>query len=109
VFCFCVPYNSSDGTEFEKVIEIDYSSSYDETMQILYREIGCADVPKQNLPILGCHFSKKPKKSRIDIANWDLVKQEYRLEVGKNGQNALINIILPNNVSAMKYNPYNEN
>ena len=95
--------------EFEKVIKIDYSSSYDEMKQILYKEISCAGVPKLNLPTLGCHFSKKPKQSHIDIANWELVKQEYRQEVGENGQNALINIILPNNVSAMKYNPYNKN
>ena len=89
------------------MIEIDYSSTYDETRQILYKEIGCADVPKPNLPTLGCHFSKKPKKSCIDIANWDLVKEEYRQEVKKIGRNALINIILPNNVSAMKYIQYN--
>jgi len=55
--------------EFEKVIKIDYSSSYDEMKQILYKEISCAGVPKLNLPTLGCHFSKKPKQSHIDIAN----------------------------------------
>jgi len=98
-----VPYNGPNGKPFEHLVEIDYTSTYDQTRKLLYKEIGCADVPEQNLPTIGCHFSKNVKSKITDLANWEFVKQEYILEVQKKGVNGLINIILPNNVSISNF------
>jgi len=99
VFCFCVPYNGPDGKVFDRLVEIDFSSTYNQTCHFLYKEIGCADVPEQNLPVLACHFSKNAKKKMTDLANWNFIKEEYTEEVDKKGRKAIANIILPENVS----------
>jgi len=85
------------------MVEIDYNSTYDQTRQIIYKEIGCPDVPESNLLTLGCHFSRTPKKKVYDLANWDFIKQDYILEIEKKGANATINIILPVNVNILAF------
>jgi len=90
----------ASGQDIQKVIEVPYDISLEELRTKLFTILDCTDVPIINLPDTAVHFTKDRSKDRcMDLSDFDHIKKEYLEEVEKKGENAMIDIILPEKAS----------
>ncbi|KIJ43432.1 hypothetical protein M422DRAFT_253315 [Sphaerobolus stellatus SS14] len=93
--CFQVPSIRNKETVLTQV-NLDASLSFKELHDRIFQTARAIEVPSHKHPNIFAHFSKDKKKSLVygldDKQDWGLVKKLYKVEIEKQGENAMIEL-----------------
>ena len=90
----------SDGETPFAVVRVPITHTAEQTLDLLYDTIGCADIKEEYKPTLYLHLSKDAKavKYRFSADGWNDVLTEWPEEVKKRGSTGVVEVTLPNGV-----------
>lgn len=97
--CFRIPFKTKDGCEVLTFVDIDYPrTTLEQAQKQIYTIISCSDASEEEQPVLTCHFSSDKKGDDYLIEGWEYIIQHWQTEVKKKKREAIIDILLPNNM-----------
>jgi len=98
-----VPCLDKSGRSVSEKIFIPITNTFEEVLAKLHTTIGCKNVNPKHLPYIRLHCSKDIKKinlSFMEECHWGNLKGEWELEVNKKKTDALIEVLLDEDVSS---------